>query len=160
MKGKERHEEPLQVLLTRSLVTFISGVAALYFTYWAGGALVYALGMSPWVPYIGSLAAGGLTARYVWRHTSSTEPGFVSAVVLGALVTGGIGFSAGFFGPIIFMPGANQGPLLGILITGPLGFLAGAVGGAIWWRMQRRRLRSDRADLSGGRAPAPPARLP
>ncbi len=144
----------------RALVTFISGVAALYFTYWAGGALVYALGMSPWTLYIGSLAAGGLTARYVWRHTSSTDPGFVSAVVLGALVTGGIGFFAGFFGPIIFMPGANQGPLLGIFITGPLGFLAGAVGGAVWWLMQRRRLRSERSDLSGGRAPAPPARLP
>ena len=129
----------LQVLLTRSLVTFISGVAALYFTYWAGGALVYSLGMSPWISYIGSLAAGGLTARYVWRHTSSTAPGFVSAVVLGALVTGGIGFSAGFFGPIIFMPGANQGPLLGIFITGPLGFVGGAVGGAVWWVLRKRR---------------------
>jgi hypothetical protein len=42
-----------------------------------------------------------------------------------ALLVGGIGFAAGFFGPIIFAPDANQGPLLGIFITGPLGFLAG-----------------------------------
>lgn len=42
-----------------------------------------------------------------------------------ALLLGGIGFAAGFFGPMIFAPGANQGPLLGIFITGPLGFLAG-----------------------------------
>jgi hypothetical protein len=42
-----------------------------------------------------------------------------------ALLLGGIGFAAGFFGPMIFSPGANQGPLLGIFITGPLGFLAG-----------------------------------
>ena len=49
------------------------------------------------------------------------------------MVTGGIGFSAGFFGPMILTPGANQGPLLGIFITGPLGFLLGAAGGAIYW---------------------------
>jgi hypothetical protein len=136
--GDARTEKrELQVLLTRSLVTFLSGVAALYFTYWAGGALVYTLGMSPWISYVGSLAAGGVTARYVWRHTSSTAPGFVGAVVLGAVMTGAIGFIAGFFGPIIFMPGANQGPLLGIFITGPLGFVAGAIGGAVWWLTQR-----------------------
>ena len=88
----------LQVLLARSLVTFIGGVAALYSTYWAGGALVYAFGLSPWISYIGSLAAGGLTGRYIWRHTASTEPGFVSAVMLGALITGGIGCLAGVFG--------------------------------------------------------------
>jgi hypothetical protein len=54
-------------------------------------------------------------------------------MVLGAFGTGGVGFAGGFFGPIIFMPGANQGPLLGIFITGPLGFILGAVGGAIYW---------------------------
>ena len=42
-----------------------------------------------------------------------------------AFAIGVVCFSAGFFGPMIFAPGANQGPLLGILITGPLGFLAG-----------------------------------
>jgi hypothetical protein len=46
-----------------------------------------------------------------------------------ALLVGGIGFAAGFFGPMIFAPGANQGPLLGIFITGPLGFFAGLAWG-------------------------------
>jgi hypothetical protein len=46
-----------------------------------------------------------------------------------ALLVGGIGFAAGFFGPMIFAPGANQGPLLGIFITGPLGFLGGLTWG-------------------------------
>jgi hypothetical protein len=127
----------LHVLATRSFVTFITAIAVFYFTYWAGGAVAYALGLSPWIAYIGSLVTAGLTARYAWRQTSTTAPGFVSAVMLGALMTGGIGFSAGFFGPIIFMPGANQGPLLGIFITGPLGFVAGAVGGAVWWLARR-----------------------
>jgi hypothetical protein len=124
-------------------------VAALYFTYWLGGALVYAAGLSPWISFIGSLAAGAVTASFVWRHTSSTEPGFAGAVMLGALVTGGIAFTVGFFGPIIFMPGANQGPLLGLFITGPLGLVAGAVGGAAWWLARQRKLRG-----------AQPARLP
>jgi hypothetical protein len=75
--------------------------------------------------------------------------------MLGALVTGAIGFTVGFFGPIIFTPGANQGPLLGIFITGPLGFLAGAVGGAVWWLAQRHRQRGDH-----GSADTPPVRLP
>ena len=46
-----------------------------------------------------------------------------------ALLLGGIGFAAGFFGPIVFAPEANQGPLLGIFITGPLGFLIGLLWG-------------------------------
>src|SRR5262245_36613361 len=49
---------------------------------------------------------------------------------IGGLALGGIGFAAGFFGPIVLAPDANQGPLLGIFITGPLGF---AVGAAIGW---------------------------
>jgi len=47
------------------------------------------------------------------------------------LIVGGIGFCAGFFGPMVFAPDANQGPLLGIFITGPLGALFGAIGGVV-----------------------------
>src|SRR5947208_66494 len=36
-----------------------------------------------------------------------------------ALAVGGVAFAVGFFGPMIFEPGANQGPLLGIFFTGP-----------------------------------------
>jgi hypothetical protein len=50
--------------------------------------------------------------------------------VKGGIILGGIGFCAGFFGPIILRPTANQGPLLGIFFTGPLGFI---VGTAIGW---------------------------
>ncbi|WP_296706114.1 hypothetical protein [Rhodoblastus sp.] len=50
---------------------------------------------------------------------------------------GAAGFAAGFFGPMIFTPGANQGPLLGLFITGPLGFVAGAVGGALFTIFRR-----------------------
>jgi hypothetical protein len=55
-----------------------------------------------------------------------------------ALLLGGIGFAAGFFGPIIYQPDANQGPLLGIFITGPGGFLIGLIYGVV-----REMLRSS-----------------
>jgi hypothetical protein len=55
---------------------------------------------------------------------------FIAALV-GGLIVGGIGFAAGFFGPMILDPTSGNGPLLGIFITGPLGFVVGCVGGAI-----------------------------
>jgi hypothetical protein len=55
----------------------------------------------------------------------------IAASLAGGFVLGGIGFVGGFFGPMIFAPGANQGPLLGIFITGPLGFVLGCVGGGL-----------------------------
>ncbi len=79
------------------------------------------------------LLLGGVA---VFRYASG---GRFRAVVDGAigwaLLLGGIGFALGFFGPMIFAPGANQGPLLGILITGPAGFFLGLAWGV--WRAVR-----------------------
>lgn len=50
----------------------------------------------------------------------------------GGCLLGGIGFVAGYVGPIIFMPESNQGPLLGIFITGPGGFVLGLLLGALF----------------------------
>ena len=52
--------------------------------------------------------------------------------LLGGVMLGGIGFAAGFFGPIFLTPESNQGPLLGIFITGPLGFIAGLLLGGLY----------------------------
>jgi hypothetical protein len=57
-------------------------------------------------------------------------------ILLPAFILGGIGFIAGFFGPIYFTPEANQGPLLGIFITGPLGFVLG-LGWGVFRETQR-----------------------
>lgn len=79
--------------------------------------------------------------RLVWRRpeSSSGTPGLARAVAMGALLVGGIGFFAGFLGPMILSPDSNQGPMLGIFITGPLGFILGGVGGAIRYRSRRGR---------------------
>jgi hypothetical protein len=51
-------------------------------------------------------------------NTSGGASTFPS-LALWVLILGAAGFSAGFFGPLIFSPDANQGPLVGILISGP-----------------------------------------
>jgi hypothetical protein len=91
--------------------------------------------------FLVSLGAAIGAGRAVWNRSSSSTgtPGLARAITLGALVVGGLGFIGGFFGPLLFAPGANQGPLLGILITGPLGVVVGAIGGAIHWLVRRKR---------------------
>jgi hypothetical protein len=59
-----------------------------------------------------------------------------------AMLLGGIGFALGFFGPMIFVPGANQGPMLGIFITGPGGFVLGLIVGVFRARRVARSLPS------------------
>lgn len=100
-----------------------------------------------WLPLVVALLCAGAVAGYVWRQTASasaTSQGLVISVLLGAATIGGVGFAAGFFGPMIFAFGGNQGPLLGIFVTGPLGVLAGAVGGAIYWLLRRGKIRGRR----------------
>ena len=70
-------------VLIRTVVTFISAVATLYFVYWVGGALIFSLHQSPWIASLGSLAAATAVARYVWMHTTSLQGGLVSSVVVG-----------------------------------------------------------------------------
>jgi hypothetical protein len=56
---------------------------------------------------------------------SSSFTSRAPSVLAWFLILGGIGFAAGFFGPIAFNPEANQGPLVGILISGPGGAFLG-----------------------------------
>jgi hypothetical protein len=49
-----------------------------------------------------------------------------------ALILGGAGFAAGFFGPMVLNPEANIGPIVGILFSGPVGAVAGALLGALF----------------------------
>lgn len=136
--------------LFRLLLVFVSAVSALYSVFWVVGAILMALHAPIWLAFVFSLVAAAAAGRYVWRRTASMQTGLASSVILGALIVGGLGFAGGFFGPIIFMPGANQGPLLGIFITGPLGFIVGAVAGAVHWAVRgRRSARTPRTSHAG-----------
>ncbi len=87
------------------------------------------------VSFLLALAAGW----FVWRSSAAINPGIFRSVLNGALILGGLGFAAGFFGPIFLTPEANQGPLLGLFITGPLGFVVGGIGGFVLWLWRQRR---------------------
>jgi len=96
-----------------------------------------------WIASIISLLCAIGIGRYTWKKLETTPDGLVSNVMLGAIVTGAIGFCGGFFGPLIFTPDANQGPLLGIFITGPLGFILGGIGGLVYRLVKSRKTAAD-----------------
>jgi len=64
-----------------------------------------------WLQPLAALGFAIWMARRVWRQleviTDASLPVFVG---IGAAALGGLGFVGGFFGPMIFAPGANQGP--------------------------------------------------
>ena len=89
---------------------------------------------------------GSLTATlavlcwwFVLRGHVAESRAQIRGAVIGGLLVGGVGFVAGFFGPIILTPGANQGPLFGIFFTGPAGFVLGVVMGWLYVRFRTRR---------------------
>jgi hypothetical protein len=124
--------------IARVGLSFFVGVATFYFVFWVPFSLVSFLPGHLLLAMIGSLAAAIWSARYTWRRTENFDNNGVLALTFsGALVVGTIGFLGGFFGPMIFAPGANQGPLLGLFITGPLGFLLGGAGGLVYGLIRR-----------------------
>ena len=134
----KRQEAALAMKILRAFVALFSAVAAFYLTYWLVGALLLPPGTPELIRLLLSLAAAITTGYYMWQAQFASG-GLAAAIATGAILVGGLGFCAGFFGPLIFAPRANQGPLLGIFITGPLGVVIGAVGGAVrwWWRKKR-----------------------
>ena len=128
-------------LFVRLLALLVVVPATYYFIFWVPFSL-FPFIESRWIPSFISLVCAAGVGWYVWRVLGAAPHGLVSSTVTGAIVTGAVGFCAGFFGPIILTPEANQGPLLGIFFTGPLGFLLGGVGGGVYWLVVvRKRVR-------------------
>lgn len=128
--------------LVRILLLFAVVSASYFFVYWLPFAFV-PLEAREGVASLAALLCAVLAGRFLWRHTGhpARPKGLLASMAIGALVLGGIGFCAGFFGPLLLAPEANQGPLLGLFITGPLGFVLGAIGGLVhWWRHRDRPL--------------------
>ena len=123
----------------RVFVSLIVAVAVFYFVFWVPFSLILQSERLRWIRVVGSLVCAVAVTRYVWRQSASLSQELANSVIMGALAAGGIGFAGGFFGPMIFSPGANQGPMLGIFFTGPLGVLVGAIGGGIYWLARGRR---------------------
>jgi hypothetical protein len=122
-------------ILARLVVSLLVFAAVYLFSYWLLFVQVLPESM-PWASSGAALATGFAAGWFVWSRLVVGAKGIVATVVVWAVVVGAIGFSVGFFGPMILAPDANQGPLLGLFITGPLGFVVGGIGGLIYalWR--------------------------
>jgi hypothetical protein len=119
-------------LVLRLLALLFALPSSYFFLYWA--LLTFLpIGRQEWIADYGSLPGAILTGWYVWTESANGPTSLRSAIFVGAFMVGGVSFAAGFFGPMIFAPGANQGPLLGLFITGPLGFVLGGIAGAAYW---------------------------
>ncbi len=89
-------------------------------------------GDQAWIGSLVALAAAVYVARQVWNGAAEGTTSVAVMAGLGAVIVGGLGFVLGFFGPMIFAPGANQGPMLGLFITGLAGVVIGAIAGAMY----------------------------
>lgn len=131
--------EPIMKLFTRLFAVFFVVPATYLFVYWVPFSLLPTpLGEQ----YLGilnviSLLCAVATGWYIWSKLESVPQGLLSNIMVGAILFGGVGFLAGFLGPIIFTPDASQGPLFGIFITGPLGFVLGGIAGFLYWSRKR-----------------------
>lgn len=90
-----------------------------------------------WIRQPVSLLVAVALGGFVWVKLAAPPRRLIPSVFFGAVLLGGVGFTAGFFGPLTLWPEANQGPLLGLFITGPLGGLVGGMLGLIHWRNRR-----------------------
>lgn len=116
----------------RIFLTLLSVVASYYFISFAS-LIVPGIDNIPAIQIAVSLLAALSIGVFIWKRTVKISPGLMQYVIVGGILIGSIGFTSGFFGPMIFSPSSNQGPLLGIFITGPIGFLIGLLGGGIYW---------------------------
>jgi hypothetical protein len=124
------------VLVGKLLISGIVFIGTFLLSYWLLFVQIFPDAMD-W-PAAGAASLTALVAAtLVWRSLRAQAGGILTTAMIWGAVLGAIAFCGGFFGPMIFAPGANQGPLLGIFNTGPLGFAAGAIGGSIygiWFR--------------------------
>ena len=125
-------------LIARALLMFVTAVAALYAVALLGGALLARFELPVGIASAAAFVVSLLLSRFVWTHSETPPEGLVTSIFMGAFVVGAIGFTIGFFGPLLVTPQANQGPLLGLFITGPAGFIIGGIGGLVFWSRRRR----------------------
>jgi hypothetical protein len=119
-------------------VLAVLAFAGTFFVVWML-MLMVPLGSQAWLGSPVALAAAIYVSRKVWAGAAEGSTSVAVMAGLGAAIVGGLGFVAGFFGPMIFAPEANQGPLLGLFITGPAGVAIGAIAGALYAMRRGRR---------------------
>jgi hypothetical protein len=110
-------------------------VATFFFSYWMIFVQIFPIAFAT----LPALTASIFLTSLAWMHMDLNHLGVFGTTLISAGIVGAVGFVGGFFGPLVFAPGANQGPLLGLFITGPLGFVAGGIGGFLYSLLSRVR---------------------
>jgi hypothetical protein len=126
----------------RWFVSILIFVAAFFSSYWLVFVQIIPEDL-PWLAPLAALLTAMVLAGVAWTALAAGFEGVLPTMLTCSTVVGAIGFSGGFFGPMIFTPDANQGPLLGLFITGPLGCAVGALGGLIISLWRRLRTSAD-----------------
>ena len=121
--------------LVRIVLGLVGLLAVWCLSYWIFFAQFDHAG-SPFLGRGAPFLVGLLAAGLVLAATEHLQHGWLSAIVLGALLLGAIG---AFFGPVIAGAMASGGPLLEFIMSGPGGLLLGMPAGAAWWGLQRLR---------------------
>jgi len=132
-------------LVVRLVVVFIPTTAACAFLLLLAAAVAFPSGFPPLLGVLFTLLCAAGISYLTCLRSSAFPPNRIGSIALGAFVTGGVAFSAGFFGPMLLTPDSLHAPLLGLFVTGPVGFLAGGCAGAFYWSSGRAR-RTARAD--------------
>ena len=124
--------------IVRIVLAFLCALAGYYFVYWVPLSVMQVeIGM---LRTGLSAGAGIAVGAATWRLLGRAPASLAARVASTALAVGGVGFLAGFLGPILFMPDSPQGPMLGLVVTGPGGVLLGALAGlGIWYFRDRPR---------------------
>ncbi|MDE2388730.1 MAG: multidrug ABC transporter permease [Betaproteobacteria bacterium] len=115
-------------------------VAALMFLtvlFFINTMLTITTGFPAWLSTVFSFACAIPGAWFTWQLISGKKTSTLIAVTGGALILGGLFFTLGFLGPMVFAKDTNQGPLIGIFIAAPLGVITGAIGGYVYATKQR-----------------------
>ena len=118
------------VIVGRAFVCILVFVAAFLFSYWLLFVQIFPDDLLD-LASVAALLTAAVLAGLVWKATDGEAKGVLATSLTWAGAVGAVGFSGGFFGPMIVTPDANQGPLLGLLITGPLGCVVGAIAGLV-----------------------------
>jgi hypothetical protein len=111
------------------IVTLLMFLTVLFFI---NTMLTITTGFSAWLSTALSFACAAMAVWFTWKLAAGKRThGFV-AVISGALILGGLFFTLGFLGPMVFAKDTNQGPLIGVFIAAPLGVIVGAIAGYVY----------------------------
>lgn len=123
--------------MIQTLKIIVSLLMFLTVLFFINTILTITTGLPAWLSTAFSFGCATMAAWFAWQLVAGQKTGALVAAIGGALILGGLFFTVGFLGPMVFGKDTNQGPLIGIFIAAPLGVIAGAIGGYMYANNQR-----------------------